>query len=100
MGLAGKQLRLHAEAILDVRAGLAVAIVYLEDDSTAMERAWVCLDHLDKVLDDLLPILDPEWGVTEYIEYRWSPSGVAYSPAEWTDPPPPPGPLPGASRDW
>ena len=82
---------------------MATAIARLED-SKSKEGIWVWLDHLDKVLDDLLPILDPEWAVTEYIENRWSPAGVAYSPAEWTDPKSPSpdedDPPRNTSRDW
>ena len=93
-------LRLHAEALLDVRVGLAVAIGTMEV-SESTERFWVCLDHLDKLLDDLAPLLDDSWAVTEYIENRWSPANVAYSPAEWTDPPEePPSPPGNTSRDW
>jgi len=74
----GEQLRHHAEALLDERVELAVAVVRAKD-----------------LLD-----LDPEWGVTEYIRDRWSPANVPYSPTEWTDPPEPPDDQRRTSRDW
>ncbi len=93
-------LRHHAEALLDVRVAIAKHVI-MESDADRKERLWVILDHLDGVLDELYPSLDREWGVTEYIEYRWSPANVAYSPADWTDPPRRPGDPPQRrSRDW
>jgi len=95
-----EQLRLHAEALLDERVELAIAVVRPKDPTTKAGY-WRRLDELDRALDDLLLDLDPEWGVTEYIRDRWSPADVPYSPAEWTDPPPPPpSGMPKRSQDW
>jgi hypothetical protein len=99
MGLSGEQLRHHAEALLDVRIGIISTITRVPD-SKFKGQAWVGLERLDRVLDDLLPFLDPEWAVTEYIEYRPSPENIPNSPAEWTDAPEPPPPRPRGSRDW
>ncbi len=95
----GEQLRLHAETLLDVRAKLATVIGRMEDSKSKAET-WLCLEHLDLALSDLLPHLDPEWKVTEYIENLSTVADVPYSPAEWTDPPEPPPTRPEGSRDW
>jgi len=95
-------LREHVEALMEVRVGMAGVVMGLED-SRSKERLWVCLDRLDSILDELAPSLDPEWRITEYVEYRWSPADVAYRPAEWTDPEPPEEPEDPprrTSRDW
>ncbi|HZM56382.1 MAG TPA: hypothetical protein VFC03_15280 [Acidimicrobiales bacterium] len=78
-------LREHVEALMEVRVGMAGVVMGLED-SRSKERLWVCLDRLDSILDELAPSLDPEWRITEYVEYRWSPADVAYRPAEWDGP--------------
>ena len=61
MGLDGEQLRHHAEALLDVRVGLAGAISRT-DDSKFTEQAWVCLDHLDRVMTTCFPGLTHSGG--------------------------------------
>ncbi len=61
---------------------------------------WSGLDRLDRLIDDLLPALDPEWAITGYIENRVRPAEVPYSPADWIDPPEPPDDERRTSRDW
>ncbi len=81
MGLTDEQLRHHAEALLDVWVGLVGSIERMPDSKFKV-LWWQVLDRLDQVLDDLLPTLDSEWKVTEYIEYRVRPEEAPYSPAE------------------
>ena len=81
-------LRHHAEALLEVRTGLASAI-RRTDNPTDKEKLWRCLERLDELLKGLLPDLDEEWMVTEYIESLDTVENIPYSPAEWTDPGPP-----------
>jgi hypothetical protein len=95
----GEQLRHSAEALLDDRVEVAVAVVRAKDPATKAGY-WRRLDELDRALDDMLLDLDPEWSVTEYIRDRWSPANVPYSPAEWTEPAEPPDDQRRTSRDW
>jgi len=94
MGLTYEQLRHHAEALLDVWVG--PGRLYRGCRTPKFKALWwQGLDRLDRTLDELLPTLDPEWAVTEHIQYRVRPEEVPYGPAEWTDPPEPPPPRPG-----
>lgn len=61
---------------------------------------WVRLDALDDVLRGLIPDMDPQWGVTEYIANLWSPANIPNSPSEWTDPPEAPDDKRRTSEDW